>query len=122
MITYRDRRMQGVITRLAGLGLAAMLTLAAGGAVAVFAAGGPGENLSPMDGAERLVEITQVSNSLVWTSLAGNVSFVETRGWASSDGTHDLGGALVIERPTNPLAGTVNIGEKPESVSFSFQD
>lgn len=114
--------MQGVITRLAGLGLAAIMTLAAGGAVAVFAAGGPGENLSPMDGAERLVEITQVSNSLLWTSLAGNVSFVETRGWASSDGTHDLGGALVIERPTNPLAGTVNIGEKPQSVSFSFQD
>ena len=113
--------MQGVITqRLAGLGVAAMLTLAAGGAVAVFAAGGPGENLSPISGAERLVEITQVSNSLVWTSLAGNVSFVETRGWASSDGTHDLGGALVIERPTNPLAGTVNIGEKPASVTFSF--
>ena len=100
--------------------MAAMLTLAAGGAAAVFAAGGPGENLSPLNGAEKLVEITQVSNSLVWTSLAGNVSLVETRGWASSDGTHDLGGALVIERPVNPLAGTVNIGEKPESVTFSF--
>lgn len=113
--------MQGVITKsLAGLGLAAVLTMAAGGAVAVFAAGGPGENLSGVGGASRLVEITQVSNSLLWTSLAGNVSFVETRGWATSDGTHDLGGALVIERPGNPLAGTVNIGEQPESVTFSF--
>jgi hypothetical protein len=45
---------------------------------------------------------------------------VETTGWATSDGTHDLGGALVIERPANPLAGTVNIGEKPSSVRFTF--
>jgi len=115
--------MQGVITqRLAGLGLAAILTLtAAGGAVAVFAAGGPGESLSPTGGADRLIDLTQVSNSVLWISLAGNVSMLETRGWPSSDGIHDLGGALVIEKPTNPLAGTVNIGEKPMSIEFSFQ-
>jgi hypothetical protein len=115
--------MQGVITRsLAGLGLAAVLTVTAGGAVAVFAAGGPGENLSPADGAELLVDLTQVNGSLLWSSLGGPVSLVETRGWPSDDGTHQLGGGLVIERPANELAGTVDIGEPPMSVTFGLSD
>lgn len=102
--------------------MAAILTLtAAGGAAAVFVAGGPGENLSPRNDADLLVNITQVSNSILWSSLAGNVALVETRGWPTSDGTHELGGALVIEAPKNPLAGTINIGEKPMSVEFSFR-
>lgn len=113
--------MQRVITnRLAGLGLAAMMTLAAGGAVAVFTAGGPGENLSPVDGAELAVSLTQSGNSILWTSLAGNISTVKTLGWPTSDGVHELGGALVIERPANPGAGTINVGEKPMSVEFSL--
>lgn len=114
--------MQGVITqRLAGLGLAAILTLtAAGGAVAVFSAGGPGEPLRPQGSADKLIDLTQVRDSILWSSLAGNVALVKTTGWPSSDGTHELGGALVIEAPTNPLAGTINIGEKPMAVEFSF--
>lgn len=111
--------MQGVITqRLAGLGLAAAMTLTAGGAVAVFAAGGPGENLRPSGDAELLIDLTQISNTVLWNSVAGNVSAVETVGWPSSDGVHDLGGALTIETPVNQTAGTINIGEKPMSVSF----
>jgi hypothetical protein len=114
--------MQRVITqRLAGLGLAAILTLtAAGGAIAVFVAGGPGENLIPSGNSESLIDLTQVNNSILWVSLAGNVSTVKTLGWPTSDGAHDLGGALVIEEPTNPLAGTINIGEKPMSVGFEL--
>jgi hypothetical protein len=114
--------MQGVITnRLAGLGLAAIMTLtAAGGAVAVFAAGGPGENVNPSDGAGLLIDLTQVNRSVLWTSLAGNVATVRTEGWPTSDGTHDLGGALTIEVPSNPLAGTINIGEKPMSLVFEL--
>ena len=114
--------MQGVNTqRLAGLGLATILTLsAAGGAAAVWVAGGPGENLYPKDGANLIVELTQVNNSLLWSSLAGNVSLVETTGWPSRDGTHELGGALFIEKPAHPLAGTINIGEKPATVEFSL--
>lgn len=116
--------MQRVIThRLAGLGMAAVLTLtAAGGAVAVYAAGGPGESMSPVGGADLLVRLTQSNSSVLWTSMAGNVSTIETRGWPSSDGTHDLGGGLVIEIPENPTAGTVNTGEKPMSMEFSFRD
>lgn len=109
-----------VIRRLAGLGLAATLTLAAGGAAAVYAAGGPGENLSARDGAAALVDLTQVGNAILWTSLAGNVSLVETTGWATSDGIHDLGGALTIEKPEDPLSGTINTGEKPASVGFTL--
>ena len=114
--------MRRVITnRLAGLGLAALMTLtAAGGAVAVFTAGGPGESMSPIGEADLLIRLTQSNDSILWTSLVGNVSIVQTLGWPSSDGTHELGGALVIERPTDPLAGTVNIGEKPMSMEFSF--
>lgn len=114
--------MRRVIThRLAGLGIAALMTLmAAGGAAAVFTAGGPGESMSPVGGADQLIRLTQSTNSVLWTSMAGNVSIVETLGWPSSDGTHELGGALVIEAPANPTAGTVNIGEKPKSVSFTL--
>lgn len=114
--------MQRVITQgLAGLGLAALLTLtAAGGAVAVFSAGGPGETVTPTDGADLLVSLVQSNESILWTSLAGNISTVKTVAWPSSDGVHDLGGALVIEAPENPTAGTVNIGEMPMSVEFDF--
>jgi hypothetical protein len=99
-----------------------MTLTAAGGAVAVFAAGGPGENLSPSGGSDLLIDLTQVGDSVLWTSLAGNVATVRTLGWPSTDGTHDLGGALTIERPTEPLAGTIDIGEKPMSITFGFND
>lgn len=114
--------MRRVITQsLAGLGLAALMTLtAAGGAVAVFTAGGPGENLSPRGAAARLIDLTQLQTSVVWSSLGGNVALVETTGWSSSDGTHDLGGAMVIERPDDPTAGSIDIGERPQKVKFSF--
>lgn len=122
LTAYRDHCMRRVITqRLAGLGMAALMTLtAAGGAVAVFTAGGPGESMSPVGEADLLVRLTQSNSSVLWTSLAGNVSTLKTLGWPSSDGTHELGGALVIEAPENPTAGTINIGEKPMSVQFSF--
>jgi hypothetical protein len=97
-----------------------MTLTAAGGAVAVFSAGGPGENMAPLDGADLMVSLVQSHDSVLWSSLAGNVSIISTLGWATSDGTHDLGGALVIERPTDPTAGTIDIGEKPRSVEFEF--
>jgi hypothetical protein len=78
--------------------------------------------MSPVGGADLLVRLTQSNSSVLWTSMAGNVSTIETRGWASSDGTHDLGGGLVIEIPENPTAGTVNTGEKPMSMEFRFRD
>lgn len=115
------QRVIAVTNRLVGLGLAALLTLtAAGGAAAVFTAGGPGENMRPADGADLLVSLVQSNDAVQWTSLAGNVSTVETLGWPTSDSTHDLGGALTIEKPSNPTAGTVDIDEKPMSVTFQL--
>lgn len=114
--------MRRVIThRLAGLGLALMTLTAAGGAAAVFTAGGPGEPMRATDEADQKVSLVQSNNSVLWTSLAGNVSTIETLGWPSSDGTHELGGALMIEKPADPTAGTVNIGEKPKSMTFNFE-
>jgi len=116
--------MRRVIThRLVGLGVAAMMTLtAAGGAVAVFTAEGPDESMSPIGGADLLVRLTQSNDAVLWLSLAGNVSTVKTLGWPVSDGTNDLGGGLVIERPENPTVGTVNLGEPPMSMTFQLGD
>ena len=116
--------MQKVINRrLAGWGLAALMTLtAAGGSAAMFAAGGPGEHLTPLNGAELLVSITQTQESILWSSLAGNVSTVEVVGWPSTDGIHDLGGALMLDRPDNPLAGAIRVGEPPATAQFAFGD
>lgn len=114
------QRVMNITRSLAGLGLVVTMALTAGGVVAVFAAGGPGENLSPTSGAELLVDLTQVNGSILWSSLAGPVKTVETRSWPSDDGTHELGGVLVIEQPDDGLAGTIDIGEDPMSVEFSF--
>lgn len=115
------QRVIAITHRLVGLGLAALLTLtAAGGAVAVYAAGGPGETMRPADGADLLIGLVQSNQAVLWTSLAGNVSTVQTLGWPTSDGTHDLGGALIIERPSSPTAGAIDIGERPMSVEFDF--
>jgi hypothetical protein len=47
---------------------------------------------------------------------------IKALGWPSSDGVNELGGALVIERPGDPLAGVINIGEKPASVEFTLDE
>ena len=51
-----------------------MTLMAAGGAVAVFAAGEPGEIMSPTDGADLMVSLVQSQDSVLWVSLAGNVT------------------------------------------------
>lgn len=116
--------MQRVISqRLVGLGLVGALTLtAAWGAAAEFASGEPGENLSAIGGADTLVRLTQIGGTVTWEALEGTVSLVETVGWASSDGVHDLGGALVIERPEDSGQGVVAFGEHPRSVTFQMAD
>lgn len=97
-----------------------MTLLAAGGSVAVFAAGGPGEHLSPVGRAAEQIDLIQSGESILWSALSGTVAAVRTIGWPVSDGAHDLGGALVIEDPVDPLAGTVNIGEPPMTVEFEL--
>ena len=114
--------MQKVINkRLAGWGLAALMTLtAAGGSAACSRLVGPARIWHRSTEADMLISITQTQESILWSSLAGNVSAVEIVGWPVADGTHELGGALMIEKPANPLAGAMRTGEKPASAKFSF--
>ncbi|MEA1903092.1 MAG: hypothetical protein U9N56_06165 [Actinomycetota bacterium] len=114
--------MQNVITlRHLAFGLAALLITAASfSASAVFSAPAPGSNLEPVGGAELLIDLIQGQEHLLWSSLSGNVTSYEVLGWPTSDGEHDLGGALVIERPENGLVGVIDFGEKPMSAEFSI--
>lgn len=115
--------MQDVVTnRVAGLGLAVVMMLTLGGGVALFTAGGPGDDLAPNGGAEQFVNLIQSNESVLWTTVGAGISMIRTVGWSSSDGVHELGGALVLERPANPDAGAINIGEKPASVEFTISE
>ena len=109
------------LIRLVGLGLAAAaLVAAATSSVAHFQASSPGSNLEPVGGSGALVEIVQGQETVLWTALSGTVGNITTWGWPSSDGTHDLGGAMVIERGENRTAGVVDFGEKPMAMRFEI--
>jgi len=86
----------------------------------VYAAGGPGEKLSPLSGAEQAIALQQVGESIHWASLAGNVTTTLTLTWPTGDGTHELGGALVLERPAASVSGQIDVGEMPMSVEFEL--
>lgn len=107
--------------RLAALALAALLMLAAAtSTTAIFTASEPGSGLEPVGGAELLIDLVQGQENLLWSSLAGSVELINVVGWPSTDGEHDLGGALVLERPTSALAGVVEFGERPMSARFDL--
>ena len=105
-----------------GLGLAALLITAAAypATSALFTASAPGQDLGPVDGAEFVIDLVQGQQHLLWSTISGKVSSVEVTGWPTSDGTHDLGGALVIEQPVNGLAGVIPFGEKPMEARFNL--
>ena len=110
------------LIRLVGLGLvAATLVAATTTSVAHFQAANPGADLSPSSGAGGLVEIVQGQETVLWTALTGTVTNITTLGWPTSDGTHDLGGALMIERPVDETVGIVDFGEKPMSMRFELE-
>ncbi len=105
-----------------GLGLAALLITAAAypATAAVFSANAPGEDLVPIDGAEFIIDLVQGQQHLLWSTISGSVATIEVIGWPTSDGTHDLGGALVIEQPDDGLAGVIDFGEKPMEARFNL--
>lgn len=107
-----------ISTRLVGLGLAAVLTVAAAFATtATFQASAPGADLKPVGGAERIIDLIQGQETVLWNSLAGTVIRHTVVGWPVSNGVHDLGGALVISE-VNANAGVIDFGEKPMSITF----
>jgi hypothetical protein len=101
---------------------AAVLIAAAGASFASFQAASPGSDLSPLSGAETVIDLIQGHETILWSALSGTVANVRTEGWPSSDGTHELGGALMLEAPENQLVGIVNFGEKPMSMTFQISD
>lgn len=106
--------------RTVGLGLAALALIAAAAVTAAnFAAPAPGADLEPVAGAEAIIDLVQGSETILWIALDGAVRSHSVIGWPTGDGTHDLGGSLVVERPTNGTAGVIDVAEKPMSVSFS---
>lgn len=103
----------------ATLALAAFAIVAATAtSSAVFEAEIPGQDLSPVGGAGDLVELLQSNGALLWTSLAGPVTEIMVQGWPVVNGDVELGGALVMERPEDPTAGTINLGEPPMTATF----
>lgn len=114
--------MQTVTAR---IGSRAILALAAFAVVAAtatgtafFEAGEPGQDLGPVGGADALVDLLQSNGALLWTSLTGQVTQITVQGWPVVNGDVELGGALVMERPEDPTAGTINLGEPPMTALF----
>lgn len=105
--------------RLLGIGLAGLLTMAAAfSASALFQAPSPGTNVMPINGAELVVDLIQGQETLLWSTLSGNVTGYTVFGWPSQVDGHDLGGALMMENPKSGVAGVIAFGEKPMSVEF----
>lgn len=105
------------------LALAAVLLVAAAtSAAALFEAPEPGAPLAPVGGAEDVVQLLQGSRSILWTSLTGPVASYRVEGWPTEIDGNELGGPLVMVRPSDPGAGVIDIGERPRSVSFEIGD
>jgi hypothetical protein len=99
---------------------AILLAAASLGATALFQAERPGADLTPINGADQVVQILQGNRSILWTALSGSVGWYRIEGWPISIDGNDLGGALIIERPADGSAGVIDFGEKPKSVSFDL--
>jgi uncharacterized protein (DUF58 family) len=103
----------------AGLVLAALaIAAAAFSASALYQAPAPGLDLEPVAGAEQVVEILQGQSTVLWTALAGNVTGYVVLGWPETRGEVELGGALVLEQPSDGGAGVIDFGDKPMSIEF----
>lgn len=104
-----------------GLGLAGILvTAAALAATARYEASAPGSDLKPVGGAGELVSLVQDHQLILWKAIESTVASHEVIGWPASDGVHELGGAMVVTRPDNGAAGSINTSEPPRSVEFTL--
>jgi hypothetical protein len=113
--------MQGApAIRNTSLALAVVATALALSAGALFHAPSRGADLAPVGGAETLVRVIQGNQNVLWTSLSGNVTSYVVQGWPSSSGDTELGGAMMMERPTSGGAGVIDFGEKPMTLRFEI--
>ncbi len=111
-----------VVRRFAPFAAALLLMAASVGGTALFRSAGPGGDLRPVGGADSLVQVLQGNRTVLWTALSGSVSLYRVEGWPVTVGGNDLGGALVMERPSDGTAGVIDFGEKPRSVSFEIEN
>ena len=102
------------------LALAVVATALALSAGALFQAPSPGADLAPTGGAEKVIRILQGNQNVLWTSLSGNVTSYVVQGWPSTSGSNELGGALMMERPSEGEAGVIQFGEKPMTLRFEI--
>jgi len=110
------------VRNLSALAAVLLLSAASLGATAFFSADSPGADLSPVDGAEEVVQILQGNRTVLWTALTGSVGMYRVEGWPTTENGNELGGALVIERPADGSAGVIEFGEKPKSIVFDLDD
>ncbi len=93
-------------------------SLAATSTTAVtFAAPEPGARLAPVGDAADMVSLTQGETSLLFASNSSVIETITVTGWPSSDGEHDLGGAILVETVYRNV-GAVTFGEPPRTVEF----
>ena len=109
------------VRNLAIFAAALLLTAASLGATAFFAAERPGADLRPVGGSDEMIQILQGDRNVLWTAWSGSVGLYRVEGWPVSIDGNDLGGALVIERPTDGSAGVIEFGEKPKSIVFDIE-
>ncbi len=105
----------------AGLAFAAMAVIAASlSTSALYTAPAPGSDLKPAAGAQQIVEVVQGGSTVMWTALTGEVTQYLVLGWPETRGDAELGGALVLIRPSDAKAGVFDFGDKPMSIEFSL--
>lgn len=112
--------LSGVDVRVISIMLFVVLLAVSATTTASFVAEHPGSDLSPRGRAEDLIELLQGSETILWSSLAGSVSSYSVTGWPTGPAESELGGALVIERPEDGLAGVIDFGEKPMTLTFEL--
>ena len=112
--------MQRVGTRTSTATIVAALFLMAASTIGAtrYMAPAPGGDLEPVGDAASVIQVLQGQSSVLWTSLQGPVSSIVVRGWPEVGEDAELGGALVIQRPDDPYAGTIYTGGKPMSITF----
>lgn len=99
--------------------VAALIAALGFSSTAVFLSPEPGGLLSPVGDAARLVQLMQGQSSILWTSPGGIVDTYQMLGWPSSDGSVELGGALVIDK-VEADAGVITFAERPMSLEFDL--
>jgi hypothetical protein len=109
------------VRNLATLTAVLLLMAASLGSTEIFSADRPGADLRPVDGAGEVVQILQGNRTVLWTALSGSVGLYRVEGWPVNANGNDLGGALMIERPTDGSAGVIDFGEKPKSIVFDVE-